>query len=171
MKYGFGPRPKGLQEKLDDMEKKFRLRYANMCELWELVDVLSGSKLWHSTVGTVEASFTNLESTSGSYKYYWPELIVRTYEYPLEMVIDELCGPIHREFGVDWEYVTEYGNLQLKAFIPNDKAGKVSEGGRIAVIYVNEGEAQTCRLVKKVVRISEPQPIYEYEMDCAEGDV
>lgn len=79
---------------------------------------------------------------------------------PLEMVIDLICGPLHRALGVDWKMEVNSYNVELHA-----RHKEVSIN-----VDVYEGDMQTCTLRKIPEAAHEPQNYvtYRYFMDCSE---
>jgi len=156
MKYGFPPRPEELQTKLDKLDAVFRLQVANMCKLYEIVEDLRAASMWDDP-SKMEYSTAALQEDRHS--WLRPKLIVRTYNFPLDIIINELCSIIHQKYGVDWKLRVAEGLLILHTEIDEPRLG--------IDIHVSEGSNKTCEIIKEVSRTYDPFIEYKYKMDCS----
>ena len=88
------------------------------------------------------------------------DIMLRIYRLPIERVIEELAGPLHREFGLLWHLQTTESQLQLKAeYKPHVLIQTIW-------ILVNTSDQPGC----KIIPISSHTNTYthiEYALDCA----
>jgi hypothetical protein len=91
------------------------------------------------------------------------------WDYDLPTVIDHVCGPVHRHYGIDWKLLVEEERLILRAY----KNYAVS-----FTIYLHERNMKSCEILKiktgekteeeliADIRAASERDRFEYRIDC-----
>ncbi len=154
--YRFGERPEELKKLLNKQNALYRTRISRIIKMYNLVEDLRETLLWKSPLGKCEYSFFVYDSGDSPTTF----LYIRTYEYPIDMIIDFFCSVLHQKYGILWEMENDDRILTLKALYE-----------RIIIhIMVSEGENAQCKLVKKFTGTNHfasfDAPQHEYVINC-----
>lgn len=159
MKYAESPRPKELQEKLDALEAQFRTSYANMCKIYEVVEIIKESPLFSDKEGVIHYEMKRLYVS-----WTWPTLDFDFHNFTIDQVIEKVCSIVHQKFKVDWRMEAFETYIMLKTSIPDPLVYKT---GINVIINVFEGKKATCKLVKV-----KGEPVvytnYTFKVQCEE---
>ena len=111
-----------------------------------------------------EDSFVNATVGTSIFSH----ITLTAYEVSVDDAIENILGPIHREFDVDWEMsIDSYNDAPEFTFKSIAKADEIFFWIRVII----RGKVlKECKLERKLVRVQEAYPIYEYSIDCMEKE-
>lgn len=104
--------------------------------------------------------------------HYCSDLTIIIIDISVEEVIQGLLGPIHRLWNVLWELDDSQIKIGKSVFLFKTKDIQLKGGVFRFYIRVDEGKAQSCKIVKRLSSILTDEELekyrgnYRYELEC-----
>lgn len=143
----------------DKAESLYRERIATIHMLQDFMDYMQTLPRWRFLSGRYS------HANAYTRKVYcgmiwadptWPDVYINTYNIPIETVINDICGPIHRTFGVDWTMEPQSdGDVWLKTRIKPE----YSKHYFVVNVIIGDGIPK-CNIVKEVKKHTYDNIIY-----------
>jgi hypothetical protein len=153
--------PTTPEERLRRLEKEHKEAIKSLLSMEPYVKVFLGNKLCQST------------ATDGFFYQSGRTLYLCLYNVDIPTVIEQVCGPVHREFNIDWKMRVEYDSVELSANLKTTTIGTLTFR-----IVVEEREMRTCKIVHvkvgertqeeitKALEAALKRDKIEYRIDC-----
>lgn len=158
------------EERLQTLEQRIAEERRALEELEPYITTLTDNLLCKNIASKVSLYWHN--------KY----IVLSIYNYDMATVIDHVCGPFHRTYGVDWTCEIPYeGMIKLKTRVCQNPEEESKWRKKYIEVYIDilEQSMQSCSFIRVPVRrISKEERevairaaletfIYENRIDCS----